>query len=696
MQPYRWILTLSLMLGATARVGAQPRAAEAAPYTFYYKIADNQLWVRWAPGDVEHFRHAIAGKLTAALYGMAGDWAAPDFRLLWQQQMQPLGYTEWRAALSAGAWDSIALAAVHAESLDAALLNESFLAPEYGDTEAEAWHHRAGVSNYALNYSWAAIARSGMGFSRPLDPDVKRYALRLFPGPMGDTLFFDIDAEAYQPPATPELEARYKGSYAELKWRTDGFEADFFGWGLDRSADGGREWTPVFALPLVSQTDSLTRAAAGEAARYAYHNDPLPDASADIRYRLRGADYLGGWSQNFSEVSRVGREDITLSPLLLKTTQTDSNYAHIEWAYDPGYEPLLAGFRIVVADTAGGSYRIALDGIEPTAREASLWMPFRSNFFRVQAVSKLGTVLSSFESLVMMYDDEPPAVPARFTGYIDSTGLAHLSWAVSEEEDLAGYYLFKGYFERGELAMITPEPLAGPAHVDTVNMETGNEWVYYRLRSVDSRGNGSDFSPLLALKKPDRFPPAAGRITAIRSTDQAIQLHWTRSPSPDVAAYRIYRRVLNETDAWTLLLAFDAPDFVADYTDTLVEAGKAYQYAAQAIDDDGLVSELSQPVSMRLKDYGLRGQIESFTAAPNAEARAVALHWQYGLDAQSYYLYRAQGNAPLSLLKILPGGLQAYTDENLRRGETYRYVLRAYLADGKTSPFSAPIDVIVE
>lgn len=680
------ILSITCLLALSLAGTAQPAA-----YTFYYKIADRQLWLRWVPLDVAHFQHAIAGQLTVALYSVEGDLAKPTFRPLWQQQMQPLDYPSWRAALGNSAWDSIALATVHAESLDAALLQKSFLSPEYEDTEEQAWQHRAGVSNYALGYHWPAIVRSGLGFSRPLDPGVQRYALRLFPGPAGDTLYFDINPKTYQPPAVPQLEARYKGRYAELKWRTDGYHNDFFGWGLDRSADGGRTWQPVFDLPLISQPDSLSQPEV-----YAYHNDPLPDESADIRYRLRGADHLGGWSQNTSEVSRAGHEDITLSPQLLNTTQTDSNYVHLSWAYDPRYEPLLQEFRIVITDTAGQHYRTALEGIPPSQRQASLRMPFRSNYFRVQAVSKLGTVLSSFESLVMMYDVEPPATPAQFAGYIDSTGLAHLSWLPSHEEDLAGYYLFKGYFDTQELAMITPDPLPGPTHIDTVSLDTGNEWVYYQLRSVDTRGNGSAFSPMLALKKPDQFPPAASRIVSVTSTDKAIQLQWTTSPSPDAATYRLYRRIASPQTDWVLLLAFDAAHFQSQYTDTLVEADQVYQYTTQVTDDDGLVSDFSQPVSIRLKDYGLRGRIEPFVGVPTPETRSIQLHWQYGYQAREYYLYRSHDDQPFSLLKVLPGDQLSFKDENLRQGRTYRYMLRAYLPDGKTSPFSEQIVLILE
>lgn len=668
--------------------------AQNNDFIFHYKIENNNLYVRWIPQTIASFKYATQKNMTLGIYSIKGAFSSPEFQLVEQEKLQPLDLSTWKEELNNTIWDTVAITSIYGEELGTQFLNKTFLAKEYEDNEQEAWLFRHGFNNMALSYEWSAIERSGLGFTRPLDEGVSMYALKLYPTAAGDTLFFDINIDTYQVPEVPELQAVFKDKNVELKWRTLEYRNDFFAWYLDRSLDNGKTWEAVFDIPLMNNYDTIT--GADESLKSLYHTDHLPENDVEVLYRLQGADFLGGRSENYSIVTGEGHDDIITSPLMLETIQTDSNYAIIQWEYDETFNPLLEEFRIVVTDTTGKNYRVALEGIDPSQRSAAVYMKYRSNFFRVQAVSKQGTVLTSFESLVMMYDVTPPAVPGDFEGYIDSLGAAHFSWIVSDEFDLAGYYLFKGYFKEEEKAMITPDPLIGPTHIDSVDMETGNEWVYYQLRSVDTRGNGSAFTPILELKKPDIFPPAAARIVEADNNGKKVFLRWVSSPSLDAQTYNLYRKIVDEENEWSLLLSFDKDNYINTYTDSLVQLGKTYAYTTQVIDDDGLVSNYAQPVSLRLKDYGVRAAIESFNATTQVENKNILLNWTYSKSPREYYLYRGKGDQPLSLLKVLSGDKVQYLDESLHKGETYRYVLRAIFANGNVSPYTEQLEVLLE
>lgn len=669
-------------------------AQNTADYlTIYQKLAEDQLYLRWMPNTEQAFRHVIAGNMTLEVYAVSGSDIRPELRQLDTKSLRPMPYEEWRRRLAPVVWDTLGITSVHAYEMESDLLERSFLASEYEDTEESAWLHRFGFSNYGLGYYWPAIERSAMGYTRPLDEGVDLYALKLYPTPSGDTLWIDVDVANYEPPAVPEIEGVFKDRRVGLKWRTLEYRSDFFGWQLERSFNEGADWEMVFDLPLINDNDTI--AGVGEALKFLMYEDILPENDLPVTYRLRGADHLGGLSVNASTITGEGREDIRLSPLLLETVQTDSNHAVISWEFPADKEYLLQEFRIVHTDSAGYDYRSALEGIDPRVREVSIPMKFRSNFFRVQAVSNQGTILSSFESLVMAYDDEPPAVPREFAGYIDSSGLAYLSWVTSNEPDLKGYYLFKGYNEGRELAMITADPLSGPEHIDTVNMQTGNEWVYYQLRSVDTRGNGSNFTPVLKLKKPDIFPPSPGQFTSTDNDGRSISLQWTDSPSADAAIYEIYRREMENESDFGIVLRFNAEDFVDGFRDSLVSPDLTYTYTMLVIDDDGLESPPAQPISVKLTDYGLRSPIQSFTARPNTEERQISISWTYDQQPRDYYLYKGVDDEPLSLLKALGGNIDTYTDERLRAGRTYRYAIQAVFEDGDVSPFRE-LEVVLE
>ncbi len=669
-------------------------AQEAAPFSFYHKIEGDHLLIRWVPNDVENFKQVINNGIKAELLSVDGNLTAPMFKVVRSDHKTALPYLDWNNQLLQTNEDSVALTCVHFDAVSTDFRNSTFIPLEYYKTTDSAWLYRHYFSNYVLGYDWRLIDRSAMGGRYPIDKNVDQYALKLYPTATGDTVFYNINIRSYSPPTVPPVTGAFKGYYAELKWRTFEYKNDFFGFYLDLSVDQGETWKPIFDLPLMNGNDTVPEV--DEVLKYSYKRATLPDDTTNVIFRLQGADYLGGRSENISYIERKGNEDIQYSPILTNTIQTDSNYAVIQWEYDKVEAALLQEFRIVVSDTTGKAPELVLESIPPTAREAAVFMKYEANFFRVQAVSKFGTILTSFESLVMRYDADPPAVPENFQGYIDSSGLAHLSWITSDEPDLAGYYLFKGYIKDQELAMITPEPLSGPTHIDSVDMVVGNEWIYYQLRSVDDRGNSSAFTPILSLKKPDVYPPAAPVITQIKASDKSILIRWTTSPSDDVENYRLYRKIRGEQQEWQIIHEFHKNDFIDSYLDTLVTFDRIYQYTLQVTDDDGLNSRFAQMASTQLEDYAIRGAFLDFYAEASFENKSIQLNWDFDEDAREFYLYKGQGNTPLSLFKVLSGKINSITDEKLKNGETYTYVIRAYFANGNASPFSKQLYITME
>lgn len=656
-------------------------------FTVHHKVEDSRLYLRIQPNTMEAFKYLLANDIQVELYQVDGDLPSIELEEIDRRSLRSLSLVEWQENLSAISWDSIALTACFGPQLNSAFLQETFLSAEYEDTEASAWQHRWLFSNYALNFSWQAIERSGFGYQFRLPQNSNRIATKLSPLLFGDSLWIDIDQNSYQAPRVPELKAVFKDRRVELEWRTLEYRPYFFGWYLDRSLDGGKSWEPIFDLPLMNPHDTIT--AAAEALKSLYYEDILPDNEVQVQYRLQGADYLGGRSENISIVTGQGCEDIRVGPLLLETIQTDSNFAVIRWEYPQGQEAMLQEFRIYETDTTGQNYRLALEGIPASQREVVLPMKFEANFFRVQAVSKLGTELTSFESLVMSYDVTPPAIPKSFTGYIDSTGIAHFTWISSEEADLAGYYLFKGYFENQELAMITPRPVAGSMYTDTVDMRVGNEWVYYQLRSVDYRGNGSAFTPVLSLKKPDVFPPGASQFLEAKAQKGHVYLEWTESPSADANRYELYRRNLSVDTDFTLVHEFSRAAIEYTYIDSLLEPNTTYIYTMLVHDDDGLESEPSQPVVLRVHDTSLGPAIRELET--NVVKNTIHISWLYSAEPMGFNIYRAVDDEPLILLKSVNGKSRQFIDEQVYVNRQYRYQMQAVFIDGRTSPFTAEV-----
>lgn len=482
------------------------------------------------------------------------------------------------------------------------------------------------------------------------------------------------------------LEAKFKDQQVKLKWLIEDFTDTYFGYQLFRSIDGGDIFEPIFDHALINGLDSTINTTTDNSNILSRIDPFLDQNDLGVTYRLHGADYLGGYSVNYSEKTGAVGSDIETSPIMRQSIQTDSNYAILNWDFEEDFEDNVEEFRIIHRPSIEEEYTIALDGISPDARQVAVPMKFRSNFYRVQAISSQGTELSSFETLVMMYDTDPPAIPKDLAGSIDSNGMVTLSWTGSNEPDLNGYYLFKGFFRDTELAMITPDALKETRYLDTVSMETGNDTVFYQVRSVDLRGNGSNFTPRLALVKPDVFPPSPPQIKRVKNDGKTLTLNWTTSPSPDVVTYRLYRRQINERGEYQLIREWFSDAYPSSFSDSLVLPGQTYGYVLQAVDDAGLLSEFSQPASATVKDFGLRAAIENFTVAAVPDEKAIQLSWEYGEQPREFYLYKGAGEEPVSLLKVINGDVREFKDEAVRKGTVYRYLMRAVFPNGKISP----------
>ncbi|MFT6129286.1 MAG: hypothetical protein ACJATN_001008 [Neolewinella sp.] len=660
-------------------------------YRVHYRIDDGKLLLRLAPKNIPTFLGAAAGAKYVDLYAVNPAIRSGEGpRLINQDELKPLVYEDWMN-LKHSLYDTVGIMSVHFDRMNAEfkdIFEDTFddqLRPEQYDTA------RINLLEYGNRNDFRAAERGGFALTFPIPPNVPVIAGKVYSPGSQDTFYFDVPIADYQPPALPELRVVWKSRNASLSWRTTEYREDYWGWKVEKSVEGG-PFVPQFELPLENSFDTIV--GAPDTANYLAHRDPRINNDEETTYRLYGIDYLGKRSLNYREVTGGGISDIQNSPLLIQGIQTDSNHAVLRWEMKAEDAPLVKEYLVVHRDTLGGEYETAMTGISPEAREVAVPMKFRSNYYRIQALSVRGTLLSSFESLVMSYDKDPPAMPTDFTGYIDTLGLVHLSWTTSNEVDLDGYYLFKGFEEKEEKAMITAIPLKGPTHTDTVSMVNPTETIYYQLRSVDTRGNSSNFTPILALKKPDIYPPIQPQFSTVKADGKAISLAWVRSPSDDVVGYSLFRRIVGD-EAFDLVREWPA-DAPRRYLDSFVVADVDYEYIIKAADDDGLLSVASQPVALRLRSYGVRPPIQGFSLAGDAEERTITVSWTYDQAPREFYLYRGKDDQPVSLLKVLSGNDRSFADPGLKKGTTYKYLMRALFSNGKVSPFTEEVTLLLD
>lgn len=654
-------------------------------YTFY-KIENGQLLLRWNPANPYLWLEGRKAGYLVEKYKYPAKGGKPVL-VSTTNAILPKPSKVW---LSETATETRRNAHVlfHYDQIHPDSIEQDLPLAEYGEAGRLNVFHQ--LSNFIMHADFGAVELAGLGIrDQELEPNAKYlYVVKLASNPAEVRARVKVDLSTYEAPIVPKLQAEFLSSRVDLQWRTYDFRDFYYGYFLERSEDGVN-YEVINETPFVNVYDTTTQ----EALKFFYYTDSLAQNDKTYWYRLRGADYLGGISKNYTEVSGMGYEEISHSPMIREAIQTDSNYAVIKWKFPEAFEDRVKEFQIFHSDSLDGIFSPVVEGIDPGEREVAVRMRYNTNAYRVVLVPFGGPKKASFPALVMAWDEEPPAMPIGFTGTIDSLGVVRLAWEPNTEVDLDGYKVYKSYFKEEEFSGITSRPIQVTNFVDTVDMVVGNEWVYYTIQAVDERNNRSEFTQILELKKKDMYPPVEPHIHKVDKSTGQIEVHWYNSSSPDVEKHRLFRKVLGEEDSWTLVKEYSLKENAESYVDTNVVRKKVYAYTLVAIDDDGLESEPAQAATAEVIDYGLRDEIEVTEVTVADDQKQVVLKWNYPLNASEFWVYKGSDKERTSLMKVISAEEMELVDQNLQKGRTYHYYLKAFFEDGSFSPFTEKIEV---
>ena len=126
--------------------------------------------------------------------------------------------------------------------------------------------------------------------------------------------------------------------------------------------------------------------------------------------------------------------------------------------------------------------------------------------YTVRSVAQYGAdsveSVDSVPSLITPRDIFPPATPtgleiAVISASQQASAYVDLSWSISTEEDLAGYFVYRSDREDAPGRRINAEILPSPAFRD-ISVQPGKRY-YYRVSALDRTGNESSVSsPMVA------------------------------------------------------------------------------------------------------------------------------------------------------------------------------------------------------
>ncbi len=218
---------------------------------------------------------------------------------------------------------------------------------------------------------------------------------------------------------------------------------------------------------------------------------------------------------------------------------------------------------------------------------------------------------------------------------------------------------------------------------------TDGQTYYYMVAAVTTAGEGP--------ATPVRFaraigPPSIPTDLEALASDSEVSLSWSE---PDHDGGRaIWGYVILRGDSEDALTEIARIGITLSYIDKGLENGRTYHYAVAAYNSigDGDRSALVEAIPLGVPDpvENLRTSIDETT---------VTLLWDAPVDdggraVLGYVILR--GLTPSDMEEIAQVGIiQSYTDEDLRRGETYRYQVAARNVVGR-GELSEPVQAAIE
>lgn len=176
-----------------------------------------------------------------------------------------------------------------------------------------------------------------------------------------------------------------------------------------------------------------------------------------------------------------------------------------------------------------------------------------------------------------------------------------VSWSFKEEEDLAGFNVYRAVLKDSNFVQINTNliPVQQPMFADSVNAYNGVNYAYY-IESVDKSGNKavSNYGYTAFL---DEIPPAPVRGLEITADSLAIVLKWSDNLEPDLRGYRVYRNVDVHSPDYELLTP--KPLKTNLFIDSLAKESKQqFFYKVIAMDTSFNKSKSSKIMSAKVLD----------------------------------------------------------------------------------------------
>jgi fibronectin type 3 domain-containing protein len=616
--------------------------------------------------------------------------ATPERRILTPSPAKPVPLNSWENAVKNNKYAAIAGQALYGKTFEM----DNKTAPNLYSviTKVQERDTRFSFALFSADQSPEVAKLSGLWYTDKEVRKNEKYLYRVFVAGKSikaDTGFVYTSTAEFQPLPVPlDLKANFGDRKVELSWNQLYFRHIYTAYILERSNDGGKTFKSVSPEPLVNLVPT------GKAyPEQFYITDSVPENSKIYHYRVRGLNSFGETSEPSEVVSGAGHPAISFTPYITENYSVENNKVSLNWEFPKEKNIEITGFKMARSSNPKTGFVYIEKNISPESRQFTDLKPLLTNYYVISAFNKFGDEIRSMPVLVQLVDSVPPLPPVSLKGEIDTTGKVTVRWKPNKEEDIYGYRIYRSNYAQEEFSQITSAPVHDTIFIDHINLKTLTRSVFYRIMAIDKKQNHSQFSEPLELKRPDRIAPVPPVFKEVKSSANGVYLKWINSTSTDVKSHLLYRSIAGSKE-WELIAAYEAADSIDHYTDTKADSVNYSSYTLIAKDFDNNESTPVVPVTGKKIDSGIRPGIDKLFTEIDREKRNIQLAWKKPEGTvYRYLIYRANGEAGLTLYKSIPGVSEIFTDTELKVNTRYQYSIKVVYANGSQSVFCKPIAI---
>ena len=591
-----------------------------------------------------------------------------------------------------GEWEELAKTNNHAAIIAQAIYGESF---EVGGKEGalakiinrvQEIEQRFSFALLSADMSFEASKMAGWGLEDATAKKGEEYLYRVSVAiPEGKKESIDqgislASIDDYEPLPKPiDLNAIFGDKHVVLTWEYILLKDTYVAYYLEKSRNG-IDFTQVGETPIVNMNDKE-----GAPAKRMYYIDSLAQNNTKYHYRVYGISTFGEKGPRSDIVFGEGKKALTYTPKIINHKINEDNSANIYWEFPEEGTKQVRGFELSRSNTGTGLFIPVIKDIPSNQREIVYSNLEPSNYFIITAIGDDDIKKSSFPILVQLEDSIPPISPVGLKGEIDSSGVVRISWKPNTEPDLLGYRVYRGNLKHEEYALITADPIKRTTFTDSVKVKSLNPEAFYLVVAIDQRFNHSDYSDTLSLKKPDIVPPSSPVFETFSIEEGNITVKWIPSTSEDASVHKLFRKNLSDNLAWRELLSVS--DTTSIYIDADVENKKTYRYAILALDESGLESKPTSPLTITMVDTRPRDIIRNFRASANRKEGFIELSWRMdeGVYIRGFTIYKESKGEAASIWRQLPANINRLVDKEINPNTTYTYYIKSMLRDASYS-----------